>query len=306
MNYHPRIREAAHVSRGILATTVLLFGWQSASIAFADFIGTRSTSTGGIIADDGWSIGNGGFRIDFSVSQVGPLWRYDYVFKDANGTGLDPNITRFIKLEVSQNVPSAVHQLISDGSGVHNPGDLITLTPQAYSFHLWDAPASDPSYDLFSVFVGDDNDNLADELSDDHISFLSTQGPMWGSFYVRDGHDESTSPAEAINRGFNGGVFPNPLGGTFSQVNGGNRPTFNSLQDPNTASLNSWILVPDTFTTVNVPEPTSFVLILPALVVACVYGRRARVDRADLLRIRISLISRTSGFISTISQTTRK
>lgn len=262
--------------RLICAATVFATTGSFANLASAAFIGTRSTTNGGIIADDDWSIGNGGFRVDFTVTQVGPLWEYDYVFKDADGSGLDPSISRFIKLEVSQNVPGAVHQLISDGTPPHNPGDLITLTPSLYSFHLWDAPASDPSYDLYSIFVGDDNDNLADELSDDHITFLSTQGPMWGSFYVRDGNS-GNGPAEAINRGFNDGVFPKPGGGTFSSVGG--RPEFDPLQDPNALSLKNWILVPDTYNTNTVPEPTTFVLILPALVAALAYGRRCRARR---------------------------
>jgi hypothetical protein len=242
----------------LIALAIWAAFWHAASTAAAAFVGSRSTTTGAIISDNGWSSKNGGFRIDFTVTEVGPLWQYDYVFKDADGSGLDPNITRFLKLEVSQNVPAAQHWLISDGTGPTNPGDLLLLAPALVTFHLWDAPASDPSYPLYSIFVGDDNDGVADQLSDDRVSILSTQGPMWGSFYVRDGHTESSAPAEAVNRGFNNGVFPNPSGGTFSSVGG--RPAFDPLQDPNATALKHWILVPDTFTTTEIPEPASVVL----------------------------------------------
>jgi hypothetical protein len=224
-------------------------------------VGTRSTSTGAIVSDDGWSSAHGGFRVDFTVQSVGSLWQYDYVFKDADGSSLDPSISRFIKLEVSNTVSHATFQLISDGhTPGHSAGDLVTLTPADLTFHLWDAPATDPTFMLHSVFVGDDNDNQSDELSDGHITLLSSQGPMWGGFYAR-GANEGTGPAEATNRGLNGGVFPNPLGGTFSQVNGGLRPAFDPLQDPNAASRKDWILVPDTFSIQRTPEPSSLVLL---------------------------------------------
>ena len=81
-------------------------------------------------------------------------------------------------------------------------------------------------------------------------------------------------PAEAVNRGFNNGVFPTPSGETFSSVGG--RPAFDALQDPNASSLKYWILVPDTFT---IPEPTTFLLMLPAMVASLAYCRRLRPHR---------------------------
>ncbi len=168
------------------------------------YSGSRSTSSPGqLVTDDGWSTSHGGFKIDFAVDWNGSYWTYDYHFYDADGSDLDPHISRFLKLQVSD-VEGAWFKLVSDG---HTPGyssgDLIDLVPFDISFHLWDAPPEDPTYGFFGLFLGDDNDNTTDELSDSHVTFISSQGPMWGSFYGRDGELRRgwRGPAEAVNRG---------------------------------------------------------------------------------------------------------
>src|SRR3972149_2782430 len=225
------------------------------------FTGTRSTaSTDQIIADDEWKPTSGGFKVTFTVEWTGSYWSYDYVFRNKNGDPLDPAITRFLKLQVSD-VSGSWYKLISDGhTAGYSTGQLIPLTPALLSFHLWDAPASDPSYSLYSIYIGDNNDSSPDELSDGHVTILSSQGPKWGSFYARDGdpYGQYTGPAEAINRGFNGGDFPHPAGGP-DYTGPLYPPSFDPDGNMNGSAVKPWILVPDTF--VLVPEPSTVVLL---------------------------------------------
>ncbi len=207
---------------GVVLTTLAVFALATVARATPTYSGSRSTSSPGqLVTDDDWSTSHGGFKITFSVDWNGSYWTYDYHFYDANGSDLDPHISRFLKLQVSD-VEGAWFKLVSDG---HTPGyssgDLIDLEPFDISFHLWDAPVEDPTYGFFGLFIGDDNDNTTDELSDSHVTFVSSQGPMWGSFYARDGDasgEGGVGPAEAVNRGIDGGDIPSPGGGTLSSV----------------------------------------------------------------------------------------
>lgn len=224
------------------------------STAQAAYIGTRSTDTPGalVVSDDEWSVPKGGFKIDFSVEWTGSLWSYTYTFSDADGTPLDPTISRFLKIEVSEGITGATYAYISDCGG-----EIVPLTPMAVSFHLWDAPASDPSYDMYCLMIGDNDDQQYDELSDCVITILSSQGPMWGNFYARDGDPYAgyDGPAEALNRGFNEGLFPDPITGEMlSSV--GVPPAFDPYQNMNGMDVNYWILVPDTY----IPEPATLLL----------------------------------------------
>ncbi len=204
------------------------------------YVGTRSTANlAQLVADDGWSVSNGGFRMTFSVYQrADSKWSYTYTFTNADGSSLNPLITRFIKLEVS-NVPSAYYAYID------NTGTEVSLSPIIHNgFHLWDAAASAPYYYLNIVKYGDDLDSTgAGELSDGIIEFVSTQAPMWGSFYVRGTYGPGGSaagPSEATNVGF---------------ANSLTAPAF----DPQNMNVNGWILVPDTTTTI-IPAPGAILL----------------------------------------------
>jgi hypothetical protein len=260
---------------GSVFAVLALAVWGSAPTACAEHIysGVRSTANADqVVTDDEWSTAKGGFTVTFAVEWTGSAWKYDYTFADADGSSLEPPITRFLKLEVSD-VSGAWYKYVSDG---HTPGYCagaeVPVTPSVHTFHLWDAPESAPAYSLCSLFIGDDNDADRDELADGRITILSSQGPKWGSFYARDGDPYGCydGPAEAVNRGFNGGVFAKPGGGTYSAV--GSPPVFDPNQNMNGADVKHWILVPDTQGGGDVPEPGMLVLV--GWVALAAVGRR--------------------------------
>jgi len=249
-----RLSEGSVVIAGVVVFAIIVICVVLTSTAQAAYIGTRSTETPGalVVSDDEWSVAKGGFKIDFSVEWTGTLWLYTYTFSDSDGSLLDPTITRFLKLQISEGIPGATYSYISDYNG-----EIVPLTPMAVSFHLWDAPASDPLYDMYCIKIGDDKDQGHDELSDCILTILSSQGPMWGNFYARNGdpYPGYDGPAEALNRGFNEGLFPDPItGDMLSSV--GTPPTFNPYQNMNGQDVNYWILVPDTY----IPEPATLFL----------------------------------------------
>jgi hypothetical protein len=251
------------VKRSLVVSVGLLLVLGTVRTSSAAYTGTRTTTAGQLVADDEWGGGaKGGFKITFSVERTDSLWSYTYHFNDADGAPLDPTMTRFFKLQVS-NVPGAYYAYVSDGTTA-GVGDRVALTPMVHDgFHLWDAPASDPSYYLDCVKMGrPDGASPADgltEMSDGAITILSSQGPMWGSFYARGGDPylPYEGPAEVVNRGFNGGSFADPSGGTYSSV--GTAPAFDPSRNMNGSDVQYWILTPDTYS-VPVPAPAAIVL----------------------------------------------
>ncbi len=240
----------------------------TATVVSADmYSGTRSTAySGQLVTDDAWTASTkrytdpSGFRITFSAEQTGDLWYYTYTFKDQDGSPLDPSITRFFKLQVSS-VAGATYGYISDATG-----NVVSLTPEYGGFHLWDAPASDPSYYMNFIMYGDDRDSTgAGELADGRITIVSSQAPMWGSFYARG----SDGPSEATNQGFlDSAVWDSGLGG-YTVSSGF---AFDSMLSCNDPSVLAWILVPDTMTVV--PVPAAVLLGLLGLGVAGMKLRR--------------------------------
>ncbi|MBN1570908.1 MAG: hypothetical protein JXA73_23910 [Acidobacteria bacterium] len=240
----------------IICTAALLIScFLPAAYAGYYFEGVRSTNNADqLVTDDAWAGAYGGFQISFSAEYIstGNYWKYTYEFNDADTTALKPVISKFFKLQVSS-VNDAWYRL-------ENGTQLTVLTDAG--FHLWDAPASDPVYSLGTYIKIDD----LGELSDGIVTILSSQAPMWGSFYARGGYIPyytNYGPAEAVNRGFNDGEFPAPSGTMLSSV--GSAPAFDPNQDMNSADFKYWILVPDTKTTV--PEGGSTLLFLAIAII---------------------------------------
>lgn len=94
-------------------------------------------------------------------------------------------------------------------------------------------------------------------LADGRITIVSSQAPMWGSFYIR-GDALNDNSSEVVNRGFNGGVFPMPTntGSLFASVGGAPLFDLYALNHMNDASYRYWIPVPDSNTSV-VPIPSA-------------------------------------------------
>lgn len=193
------------------------------SLAWADLLsGSRSSAPGGgIWANDGWDGGN--FSITWNISNVvGDLpWKYEYKI-DAQGPPGAPSkyISHWI-FEVSD-VPNARY-LFPDGLAVEGPK---TWTPSSGN--------PDMPGNLFGIKF--------DELSGNpnNFVFYSTQPPMWGDFYGKNGRNPDEIGLEfviAYNIGF------------------GKEPT---------TSFTNWIAVPDTEGANGngkIPEPTTMLLL---------------------------------------------
>jgi hypothetical protein len=224
---------------GIIVVLVILCFMQATS-AEASYTGTRTYSSGQLMADDEWASAIS--SISFEVTQLeSGLWSYTYTFTMPGGSGSVP--MNFVKLEVSKDVPNAEYWY------VNSAGAYVSLMPQMEFFHLWDASASAPNYYLYGLYMS------GAELSDSSITFISTQSPMWGSFYAR---GPSGDPPEMTNTG-----FPNDFdtsqtewidGKLVYKYNGSSAPTFTG----SLTGADNWILVPDTVVT---PEPATLLLL---------------------------------------------
>lgn len=235
----------------IIVLVILCF--MQATSAEASYSGTRTYSSGQLMADDEWA--NGWTSMSFNVTQLeDDYWQYDYTFTYYGYSSYsDP--MNFLKLQVSENVPGAEYYYIDEITK-----SRISLTPSIEYFHLWDADAEDPCFYLYCLYIGPDTNTqsqLDDARGTTNITFVSTQAPMWGSFYARGPHND---PPEMTNTG-----FPNSFGTTTHyegsilvyDYTGPSAPTFNGSTTG--AEYNSWILVPDTVTTT--PEPTTLLLL---------------------------------------------
>jgi hypothetical protein len=244
----------------ICLAALLVLCFLRAGYAGPYYAGFRSTANlGQLVTDDGWADW-GGFKLTFSAelkSDTLKYWKYTYTFSNANGSPLDPKIEKFLKLQVSDpNLTAGEWYRLESLNG-----SVLTPVDDA-GFHLWDTPVSYPYYDLgYYIKIGGNEGPITGQLADGRVTILSSQAPMWGSFYARGGYTNTPQgPAEAVNRGFLNGVFPSPSGVMLGSV--GSAPPFDPEdldQDINGANVKYWILVPDT---ISVPESGSTFLFL--------------------------------------------
>ena len=267
-----------NLARIFVASFMIICFLQNGHAAFY-YSDTRSTSAGELVSDDAWA---GGAQVTFTVQQrTDGKWSYTYTFTDLQGRPLQN--AQFLKIEAS-NVAGANYYYASGSNS--RPLTLITQDP---GFHLWDTSSQNAARDTNHYMaagsayashlrVGGNADearasaeiaNQVRELSDGSITIISSQAPMWGSFYLRGPSGSSNGPPELLNRGFNGGVFQT-VGATLVVIPGscdrygrncqytyssyygsvGSAPVLdpNDLDDPN---ARYWILVPDSRTDLN-------------------------------------------------------
>jgi len=241
--------------RALLTATLALgiVAFQSLS-AYADFVpvpqldpshpnddwtGLRSTPQGsGVIAADGWTDARGGFRISWTIVPEAGNLRYTYTISNADGSiPTTPGLSHWV-LEVS---PIMTEQNLSQF--IFSSTVPIKDGPQ-----LWSA---DPTPDPTDPGHNNGNPNLPADLygiefdlcrnSPYTFSFLSTQIPVWGDFYAKDGApgNEGHIVATAWDSGI--GTDPTLL----------------------TTDFSLWIPVPDTFSGGGgqIPEPSSLLLL---------------------------------------------
>jgi len=177
---------------------------------------------GGIAANLGWSQANGGFKIAWNISfNVGDGdWDYSYTLSNATDGALSKGLSHWI-LQVSDIIPEdGVEEFIYDENISFDEPDTFTATSDGNSNP--NMPAA-----IYGIkFPGG--------VTPITFSFTSTQLPVWGNFYAKDGTDKPTGP--------NGNDFRIDV----TAWNTGFDPNNGFTLDEFTTDFTPWIPTPDT------------------------------------------------------------
>jgi len=193
-------------------------------VSAADFTGSRSTpDASGVVAADGWTAANGGFKVTWAITQEGPTFHYSYTFSNADGSiPTTPDVSHLI-LEVSPNF--TVQDILNPSSGPVVGPTLFTAAT---------APADQPGDNGGNPNLPKDIFGIKLDWGASTYSFDSPKSPVWGDFYTKDGKDDGL-----IATAWNTGIGTDPTLATTDFTN--------------------WIPVPDT-TGVVVPLPPTALL----------------------------------------------
>lgn len=174
-------------------TATYLFGIGSAQAALwgtdasSALIGCRSSSaavcSGGVSATKAWN--NGGFKIDWSVSQTGSLWTYNYTVDVTDSPTKVKDVSHFI-LEVT-NDSNAFNILGGTSTPTEGP-KTWTSTSNGNS----NPGMPNPMYGVKFSFGGDVV----------NYTMVTDRAPVWGVFYAKDGKDggdDVTAWSAALN-----------------------------------------------------------------------------------------------------------
>lgn len=205
----------------------------------ADLVGFRDSTQ--LVTADGWDTDEGGFKIawDISFDDGGTdLWTYAYTVTNDSGSALAKALSHWL-LEVSpaitpDNVNFAIPEIPND--------NFDLLGPQT-----WDADPDSPNNtspggnnanpnlpaDIYAIKL----DTGSDEVPGGTYTFKSTQSPIWGDFYGKDGVSGRPNGAEVATV-WNTGIGTDPT--------------------DETTDFTPWIPTPDTETVI--PEPPSILV----------------------------------------------
>jgi len=181
--------------------------------------GSRSTSTGGIIATDGWMESGSGFQIGWNISLSGTTYTYEYTISGVNETNLLGELSHWI-LEVTE--PSYKDDFtVVRGTLSDDPPKLFTRDDQGGSNPYM---PDDGIYGIKWEVQDSENGYVYT------VEFTSELNPVWGDFYGKDGKpDDSDLFATARNTGFGSdptsvaefvNFIPTPNGGTEIPIPG--------------------------------------------------------------------------------------
>jgi len=237
--------------RKLLVAVILLVSLSASTLASvivdpADYTGSRSTPPlSGVVGYDGWSNDEGGFKVEWTIThELTGLWSYTYTFSDKNALPPpNPDVSHWI-MEVSPFIT------------MDNMSNYFTFADPSLvkGAEWWTADPNSPN--STSPGANNGNPNLPADLygikfdfTDSTYSFLSSQQPVWGDFYAKDGRH-----TDMVATVWNTGIGTDPVpGGSFI----------------------NYIPTPDTLPGVFVPEPGTAVLAIGA-VLAGAYARRRR------------------------------
>jgi hypothetical protein len=202
-----------------------------------DLSGSRTTPPGsGVVAGDGWTEAEGGFEIGWNIAPNGSDWNYSYTLRD-KGTSdppvLNPGLSHWI-LEVTPGIGIGSFSDID----VDPEGNPPVEGPKTW--YAKTQPNPDMPYDIYGIKFDVGNT----------VTFTSTQRPVWGDFYAKDGR-HSGIWATAWNAGF--GSDPDP-------------------DDPDFEGFTPWIPTPDGV----IPEPSTILLVTLSFVGITALGIRKK------------------------------
>lgn len=217
----------------ILVLSVASAAWADAIlVSNADLTGFRSTS-GGIIANGGWAQDNGGFEISWNITYDSGIWHYSYTFANADGsTPTTPDVSHWL-LEVSPVIT------------VDNMEDYIfnanftLVAPKTWTADSNFPNTSDPSGNHANPNLPKDIYAIKLDTGLTTYTFDSTQSPIWGDFYAKDGRG---GRSDTLPTAWNAGIDSDPTAST--------------------SDFRPWIPTPDTTSRPPVvPEPGTMLLL---------------------------------------------
>jgi hypothetical protein len=172
-------------------------------VGWTNLTGARTSSSGQIFATEGWdSTGNNGFQLTWSINYDASRdfdWCYSYTISGigANNPDLSKGLSHWL-MQVSDGVTQSAFSLTPNLNNADGP--VGQEGPKTYAPS--DPGNSNPSLPgaIFAIkFPGDSSDAA------DTYTFYSTQAPVWGDFYAKDGRTgtgQNQVDVLAYNKGF--------------------------------------------------------------------------------------------------------
>lgn len=262
-----------------LASLMTLFFMTGSSVAFGEFIyvdlnvdgtGVRSTSNGGIVIDGitgagGWDgTGNNGFAVNWDISfdEVTSLFTYRYTI---HGDGFD---AMGDPLPLSKALSHLIISLSPTIDWANGGGSFSLLNSDSSGLQ------GNPTFGEFDPNQGNSNPGMPNSVygvkfdsSGDPllftVAFTTTQAPVWGTFYSKDGKDGGDDTFA-----YSSGFATSPDFNVFAQVGD---DLIGYIPTPDTETGPPDIEIPGV-----VPEPSSILLFGLGALGMIGYGYRRR------------------------------